>query len=143
MRLIQPLKFRTWEMGCFKISHLQTPHLPHWSEVGNFMWKLFLMKQCFNIWLLHVTRLLRHQGSQKNCKRPMKVMKAKSKARHYQKSKFYTFFICLGSFGGNWLEINFGLNFKVIKTKKAATTGQNCKSQRCNFMGPNLVFPHY
>ena len=84
---------------------------------------------------MHTIGLLRHQGSQKNSKRPIKVMEAKSKAKHYQKSKFYTFFICLGSFGGNCLEINFGLNSKVIKVKKAATTGQNYKSQRCNFMG--------
>ena len=50
----------------------------------------------------------------------MKVMKAKSKARHYRKSKFHTFFIYLRSFGDDWLEINFDLNFKVSKAKKAA-----------------------
>ena len=73
----------------------------------------------------------------------MKVMKVKSKARHYQKSKFYTFFIYLGSFGDDWLEINFDLNFKVLKAKKAAMIGQNSKSQFCNFMSPNLVLLHY
>ena len=30
--------------------------------------------------MLHTTRLLGHQGSQKNYKRPMKVVKAKTKA---------------------------------------------------------------
>ena len=67
---------------------------------------------------MHTIGLLRHQGSQKNCKRPIKVMKAKSKARHYRKSKFYTFFICLWSFAANWSEINFGLYSKVIKRAK-------------------------
>ena len=112
-------------------------HIAHWSEMGNFKQKLFLMKQCSDKWLLHTTGLLMHQGSQKNCKRPMKVTKVKSKARHYQKSKFYTFFICLGSFGANSSEINFGVNSKVIKAKKAAITAQNCKSKSCNFIGKN------
>ena len=71
-------------------------HTAHWSEMGNLKRKLFLMKQCSHIWLLHTTGLLRHQGSQKNCKRPMKIKKAKSKARHYQKSKFYSFFHLFG-----------------------------------------------
>ena len=37
------------------------------------------------------------------------------------------------------MEINFGLNIKVIKAKKAAMIGQNCKSQSGKFIGPNLV----
>ena len=115
----------------------------HWSEMGNFKQKLFLMKQCSDKWLLHTTGLLTHQGSQKNCKRPMKVTKAKSKARHYQKSKFYSFFICLGSLGADWSGIYFGSNSKVIKAEKAAITAQNRKSNLCNFIGQNLVFPQY
>ena len=70
-------------------------------------------------------------------------MKAKSKARYHWKSKFHTFFIYLGSFGGVQMEINFGLNIKVIKAKKAAMIGQNCKSQSGKFIGPNLVLLHY
>ena len=41
------------------------------------------------------------------------------------------------------MEINFGLNIKVIKTKKAAMIGQNCKSQEqiygSKFGAPTLL----
>ena len=65
------------------------------------------------------------------------------KSQMQSKFKFHTFFIYLGSFGDDWLEINFDLNFKVLKAKKAAMIGQNSKSQFCNFMSPNLVLLHY
>ena len=43
---------------------------------GNYL----LMKHWSKIYFLHATGLLRHQGFQKNYKRPTKVMKARSKA---------------------------------------------------------------
>ena len=104
---------------------------PKWeiSSKNCFWWNNALI-----IWLLYITGLIRHQGSQKKWKRTMKVMKVKSKARYYQNSKFHTFFIYLGSFGDDWLEINFDLNFKVLKAKKATMIGQNSKLQFSNFM---------
>ena len=47
----------------------------------------------------HTPGLPRLQGSQKNSKRPMKVITAKSKARPFWKSNFDIFFTYLSSFG--------------------------------------------
>ena len=138
-------KFRTAIKAFFCQVLGITDHLgmSHWAEVGYHKWKLFLIIFCFYIGLVHVTGLLRPQGSQKNWKRPTKVMKSNSKARYYQKSEFNIFFACLESFGNNWLEFNFDLNSKVIKAKKATINGQSCKSKSHYFFCPNLVFPHY
>ena len=46
--------------------------------------------------LMHATGLLRLQGPQKNWKRPMKVAKAKWKARIYEIPILYIFFGIVG-----------------------------------------------
>ena len=50
----------------------------------------------------------------------MKVMKAKSKARGWPKTKFQNFFTFLGSLGVFYCMISIFLSFEVIKAKKAA-----------------------
>ena len=67
----------------------------------------------------HSDGLLRHQRSSKNYKRPMKIVKAKSKAREWPKTKFQFFFTFLGSLGVFYCMISMFLSFEVIKAKKA------------------------
>ena len=75
----------------------------------------------------HTIGLLRHQGFRENYKRPMKVVKAKSKARESSKSKLNIFFISLSSFGVFYSQISVFLSFKAIKAKKAALVTGNAK----------------
>ena len=52
----------------------------HWTEMPNFAQKVFMRLYCLDMTFSHTTGLLRYQGSQEKWKRPMKVVKAKSKA---------------------------------------------------------------
>ena len=80
---------------------------------------------------------------QKTWKRPMKVRKAKSKARHKKISYFHIFLAWMCSLEGFRLVSTLLWNFKVEKAKKATTEAQTWNSKRCNFFGVNLVHPHY
>ena len=79
----------------------------------------------------------------KNWKRPMKVRKAKSKARHEEISFFHIFSAWMCSLEGFRLVFLLVWNFKVKKAKKAATKAQTWNSKMCNFFVANLVNPHY
>ena len=71
--------------------------------------------------LMHATGLLRLQGPQKNWKRPMKVAKAKWKARIYEIQIFKIFLLSLGLLGGIRLVFPLVWSSKVKKAKKATS----------------------
>ena len=81
--------------------------------------------------LLHNTGL---QRPQKNWKRPMKVGKAKSKARHKGISFFQIFLSWMCSPESFRLVSALVWNFMVERAKKAVTEAQTGNSNRCNFL---------
>ena len=83
----------------------------------------------------HTTGLLGYQGFQENYKRPMKVVRAKSKAR-----KLNNFFTSLGSFGVFYSQISLFLSFKAIKAKKAALVAGNANLHWGIFLDSKLLF---
>ena len=91
--------------------------------------------------LLHNTGLIILQRPQKNWKRPMKVRKAKSKARHEEISFFHIFSAWMCSLEGFRLVFLLVWNFKV---KKAATETQTWKSKKlqlfCRKFGQSTLF---
>ena len=91
---------------------------------------------------MHTTDLLTYQGSQKNCKRPMKVVKAKSKARESSIPKLNNFFTSLGSFGVFYSQISLFLSFKAIKAKKAALVAGNANLHWGIFLESKLLLYH-
>ena len=95
-------------------------HISLWSEMPNHIKKLNLGLYCLDMRFWHTNGLLRHQRSSKNYKRPMKIMKAKSKTRGWPKTKFQIFFTFLGSLEVFYCMISIFLSFEVIKAKKAA-----------------------
>ena len=91
-----------------------------WFKMPNSIWKLFWRLYSLEKRFWHTTGLLRHQKIQKKYKRPMKVVKAKSKARRWKITKVYNFFTFLGSLGFFYCMIFIFLSFKDNKAKKAA-----------------------
>ena len=94
--------------------------IAQWFKMPNSIWKLFWRLYSLEKRFWHTTGLLRHQKIQKKYKRPMKVVKAKSKARRWKITKVYNFFTFLGSLGFFYCMIFIFLSFKVNKAKKAA-----------------------
>ena len=99
----------------------------HWTEMPNFARKVFMRLYCLDMTFSHTTGLLRYQGSQEKWKRPMKVVKAKSKASESKITKVYNFFILLWSFSVLYSHISVFFSFKDIKAKKAALVTRNAK----------------
>ena len=86
----------------------------------NHIKKLNLGLYCLDMRFWHTTGLLGIKKFKKKYKRPMKVVKAKSKARRWKITRVYDFFTFLGSLGFFYCMIFIFLSFKVNKAKKAA-----------------------
>ena len=69
----------------------------------------------------------------------MKIVKAKSKARGWPKTKFQIFFIFLGSLGVFYCLFSIFFSFEVIEAKKAALVARAAFLQIWNFMFPKLL----
>ena len=69
----------------------------------------------------------------------MKIVKAKSKARGWPKTKFQIFFTFLGSLGVFYCMISIILSFEVIKAKKAAVVAGAALLHLWTFMVSKLL----
>ena len=119
-----------------------TTHSDLFSEIsfGNYL----LMKYWLKKYFLYATGLLRHQGFLEKYKRPMKVVKAKSKARGWIVS-FFQIFWCL------WLHLEL-LHWKMPlvnvprpkRPLKAAciveTTTCKCRCQYTQICFSSIIF---
>ena len=92
-----------------------------WSILQNLVWLGFLRLLNFKMAFNHTTGLLGPQGFQEQWKRPMKVAKAKLKARIYEIRILYIFLVLLGLFGGIRQIFPLVWSSKVKKAKKAAS----------------------
>ena len=120
---------------------------PQWFKMPNSIWKLFWRLYSLEKRFWHTTGLLRHQKIQKKYKRPMKVVKAKSKARRWKITKVYNFFTFLGSLGFFYCMIFIFLSFKdkrptkVVKATLKARGWPKTKFQNFfTFLGSLGVF---
>ena len=111
----------TWNFCTFLTSF---SYISQWFKMPNSIWKLFWRLYSLEKRFWHTTGLLRHQKIQKKYKRPMKVVKAKSKARRWKITKVYNFFTFLGSLGFFYCMIFIFLSFKDNKAKKAALVAE-------------------
>ena len=113
-----------------------------WPIWPKFVSKLQKCIFCDDLTFLHTNGLEKHQKSQKNWKRPTKVIKVNLKARELKIWKFNDFSSYWGPFGVNYYGNLVFWSFKVVKAKKATTVARNANSHIWMSNCPKLLSLH-